>query len=108
MHLFGTYSSTLSIFNFLTRILAKTGFLSNCTVVELFIFKDYPIDSMENISLIFLWNFMYTEKFSNGIPNKKAFTHAYKRLISVVAEMNISNLLGAAEVVKVLDVELKI
>ena len=67
-----------------------------------------PIDSIENISLIFLWKFMYTEKFSNGIPNKKAFAHSYKRLISVVAEMHISNLLGASEIVKILNVERKI
>ena len=51
---------------------------------------------------------MYTQKFSNGIPNKKALTHTYKCLISVVAEMKISNLLEAAEVVKVLNIELKI
>ena len=46
---------------------------------------------------------MYTEKFSNGIPNKKAFAHAYKRLISVLAEMQITNLLGASEIVKILN-----
>ena len=52
---------------------------------------------------------MYTEKFLNGIPNKKkAFAHAYKRLLSEVAELDISNLLGASEIVKVLNVELKI
>ena len=71
MDLFGTCLSTISILNFLTRILLKARYLNNGTIVELFIFKDYPIDSMENISLIFLWKFMYTEKLSNGIPNKK-------------------------------------
>ena len=34
--------------------------------------------------------------------------HPYKRLISVLAKMHISNLLGASEIVKILSVELKI
>ena len=108
MHLFGTCLCTISILNFLTRILSKAVFLSNGTIVELLIFKDYPIDSMKIISLIFLWRFMYTEKFSNGFPNIKAFAHAYKRLISVVAEMHITNLLGASEMIKILNFKLKI
>ena len=82
MHLFVNCACTTFIFAFPTRILTKAGYLCNGTVVELFILKEYPIDSMENISLLFLWKFMYSEKFLNGIPNEKAFAHAYRDLIS--------------------------
>ena len=51
---------------------------------------------------------MYTEKFFNGIPNKKAFAHPYKHLIVVVAKMNILKFLGASKIVRILNLELKI
>ena len=50
---------------------------------------------------------MYSTKFSNGIPNKKAFAHAYRVLIEVVAEVHIAHLFGAAKIIKIMNAALK-
>ena len=73
----------------------------------LFLLRNYRSDSIENISLMFLWKFMYSSKFTGGLPDIRAFAYAYRGLISIVAEMGLVQMLGATEILKILYSELK-
>ena len=44
-----------NILQFLIRILKKAGKLSNGCKIDMFLFRNYPINSIENISLMFTW-----------------------------------------------------
>ena len=50
---------------------------------------------------------MYSSKFTGGIPNTRAFTYAYRGLISIVAEMGLVQMLGAMEILRILNLELE-
>ena len=57
---------------FLKRVLIKAGCLKNGSDMSLFFFASYNINSIENISLAILWNFVYNNKFNaeeiQGVP----------------------------------------
>ena len=57
---------------FLKRVLIKAEFLKNCSKMSLFFFACYNINTIENISLAILWNFVYNNKFNaeelQGVP----------------------------------------
>ena len=71
---------------------------------ELFLFKNYNFNSIENISLIYLQSFIYKEKFEEGRILEKAFFYNYKNLI-----MNFTSLPMLAHkvryIMKVLNLE---
>ena len=46
-------SRSNNILQFLIRVLKKAGKLSNGCQIDMFIFKNYPINSIENIALMF-------------------------------------------------------
>ena len=62
--LFGKYEKKSNIFQYQFRVLRKAGYLNNNTNVGFFPFKNYRSDTIENVSLMFLWNFMYVNKFT--------------------------------------------
>ena len=49
---------------FLKRVLKKAGLLRKGCEMSLFFFKDYDINSVENIALATLWNFTYNNKYN--------------------------------------------
>ena len=55
------------ITQFLTRVFTKSGFLKEGSEMSLFFFTNYNINSIENISLAILWNFVYNNKFNDEI-----------------------------------------
>ena len=50
---------TNNILQFLIRVSKKAGGLQNSCKIDMFLFKNYPIDSIENISLMFIWKSVY-------------------------------------------------
>ena len=70
--LFLGYKIVQKLLQFLKRVLIKAGCLKNGSEMSLFFFKNYNINSIENISLVTLWNFVYNNKFNSeklqGVP----------------------------------------
>ena len=50
--------------NFLIRVLKKAGYLKKDGELSFFFFKQYDIDSIENITLATLWKFTYDNKYN--------------------------------------------
>ena len=88
------------------RILRKAGCLSNGCKVDMFLFYGYPIDSMENLSLMFTLKFLYNNKFKEEPLNEKIFLLAYKSLIALIVRMSIPISLWAVNINKILTEEL--
>ena len=90
----------------MVRILRKAGCLGNGCKVEMFLFHRYPIDSMENLSLMFTLKFIYNSKFKEQPFNEKTFLLAYKNLITLIIRMSIPISLWALNIDKILSEEL--
>ena len=74
-------SRSNSILQFLTRVLKRAGILNNRCQIDIFIFKRYPIGSVENITLMFTWKFVFNSKFSSQtllcVPYAYALKHFF-------------------------------
>ena len=97
---------TNKLLQFLIRILRKAEGLINSCIVEIFLFKDYTINSIENLSLTFTWKYVYNCKYNKGSPLVKSFAHSYKGLIAIITHMNLPQLLMARNVLNLLNSEL--
>ena len=98
---------TNKLVQFLIRILRKAGGLINSCRVEMFLFKDYSINSIENLSLMFTWKYVYNCKYNKSSPIVKSFAHAYRGLIAIITYMSLPQLLMARNVLNILNSELK-
>ena len=96
-------SRSNSILQYLIRILKKAGILSRGCQIEMFVFKEYPISSTENISLMFTWKYIYNSKFNNESLLCVPFSYAIKSLFSVVSLMGLPQSLTTREFLKVLE-----
>ena len=74
----------------------------------MFIFKRCPINSNDNIAIMFTWKFIYNSKFTNETLLCIPFTYALKFLFSVFSLMELPQSIIEKEVVKVIELELKI
>ena len=101
-------SRSNTILQFLIQVLRKAGILRNDYQIEMFIFKEYPINSAENIALMFTWKFIYNSKFTNETLLCVPFAYALKFLFSVFTLMGLPQSLTAKDVLRVLESELKI
>ena len=101
-------SRSNTILQFLIWILRKAGILRNGCQIEIFIFKECPIISAENIALMFTWKFIYNSKFTNETLLCVLYAYALKFLFSVFTLMGLPQSLTAKEVLRVLELDLKI
>ena len=66
----------------LSHFLCEANLLNQGSQIECFLYKCYKFNSVENISLVILWDFMYKARFT---PEKHAasgfFTYLYHKLI---------------------------
>ena len=85
----------------------KAGGLQNGCKFYMFLFKNYPINSIENISLMFTWKHIYNYKYCNETLLCIPFTYAYRGLISIITHLSQSLTLIAKDILKILDSELK-
>ena len=74
----------------------------------LLLYEEYKINSMENLSLIFLMRFIYGCKFSDVSVNKSTFAYSYRRFNYVVTEMSQKGLEKSSEITRILNNELGI
>ena len=101
-------SRSNTILQFLIRILRKAGILSRGCQIDMYVFKGYPINSAENISLMYTWKYIYNSKFNNEVLLCVPFTYALTSQFSVFSLMGLPQSLIAREVRQVLEAELKI
>ena len=66
---------------YLIRVLKKAGFLSKGHQIGLFLFKDYNFNSIENLTLTTLWNFIYNLKFSPEKVIGIKFNHYMRNIL---------------------------
>ena len=99
-------SRSNSILQYLIRILRKAGILNRGCQIEMFIFKEYPINSAENISLMYTWIYIYNSKFNETLLGV-SFTYALRSQFLVFSLMGLPQSLIAKEVLHVLETELK-
>ena len=100
-------SRSNTILQYLIRILKKAGILNRGCQVEMFVFKEYPINSAENISLMYTWKYIYNSKFTNETLSCVPYAYTLKFQFSVFTLMGFPQLLISKEVLKVLESELK-
>ena len=74
----------------------------------MFLFQRYPIDSMENVTLMFTLKFLYNSKFNEQPLTEKAFLLAYRGLTSLIIRMSIPISLWAMNVNNILVKELSL
>ena len=70
--------------------------------MELFLSKNYRSDSIENVSLVYLWKIIYSSKMMGELPETCTFTYAYRGLVSIVAKMGLVQMRGASKILKIL------
>ena len=99
-------SMTNKLLQFLIRILRKAGSLMNSCRIEIFLFKDYSINSIENLSLMFTWKYVYNCKYNKSSPIVKSFARAFRGLIAIITHMSLPQLLMARNVLDILNSEL--
>ena len=97
-----------SILQFLIRVLKKAGRLDNGCKIDMFLFKNYPINSTENISLMFTWTHIYNSKYCNETLLCIPFAFSYRSLIAIITHMSLPLTLTARDILKNLDLELKV
>ena len=97
-----------SILQFLVRVLKKARRLQNGCKIDMFLFKNYPINSIENISLMFTWKHIYNSKYCNETLLCTQFSFAYRSLIAIITHMSLPMTLTAKDILKILDYDLKI
>ena len=73
---------TISLVDRLSYYLREANHLSQGDVIECFLYKSYKFNSVENLSLVILWDFMYKVRFT---PEKHAassfFSYLYHELV---------------------------
>ena len=110
IHLFQACSTTKDLLSFLERILNMkiVIHLQKGNTKFVFLYEEYKINSMENLSLIFLMRFIYGCKFNDVSVNKSTFAYSYRRFNYVVAKMSQKDLEKSSEITKILNSELGI
>ena len=96
-----------SILQFLIIVLKKVGRLGNGCKINMFLFKNYPVNSIENISLMFTWKYIYNSKYCNETLLCILFAFSYRSLIAIITHMSLPLTLTARDILKILDFELK-
>ena len=71
-------STINKLLQLMIRTLKKAGCLANGCVIDMFLFIEYPVNSIENITLMFTWKHIYNSKFSCNPLTEKLYMHTYK------------------------------
>ena len=99
-------SITNKILQLMIRILRKAGCLSDGCKIDMFLFYRYPVNSIENITLMFTWKFIYNNKFMDHPLKEKSYLRAYEGLVAIIVHMSIPISLWARNIGKILIDEL--
>ena len=88
------------------RILRKAGCLKNGCKIDMFLFERYPINLIENITLMFTWKHIYNNKFVDQSLSEISYLRTYRGLVTVIVHMAIPISLWAMNIAKILRDEL--
>ena len=88
------------------RIIRKAGCLSIGCKMDMFLFEMYLVNSIENITLIITWKYIYNNKFLDQSLNEISYLRAYKGLVAIIVHMSIPILLWAMNIERILTAEL--
>ena len=100
-------STTSKLLQRMIRVLKKAGCLSDGCKMDMFLFDRYPIDSIENITLMFTWKFIYNSKFTSCPLSGRPYMLAYEGLVAVIIHMSIPISLIAKNIKSILNNELQ-
>ena len=100
-------NTTNKLLQLMIRILKKAGCLANGCKLDMFLFERYPVDSIENITLMFTWKFIYNSKFTGCPLSVRPYMIAYEGLVAVIIHMSISISLIAKNIISMLKSELQ-
>ena len=87
------------------RVFRKAGCLSTGCKIDMFLFDRYPVSSIENITLMFTWKFIYNSKFTVCPLKERTFLGAYRGLIAIIIHMSLPISLMAKNIMNVLIAE---
>ena len=87
----------------LIEILKRANLLKNGTQMEIFLFKCYEFNSIENLSLVLLWNYVYKSKFDTERYSAIKFEYYLMRNIDQLTLLSPNLKLGSQAVLNVLE-----
>ena len=87
----------------LIEVLKGANLLGNGTNIKVFLFKHYNFNSIENLSLVTLWDYIYNAKFASEKYSAVKFESYLKRNIDHLALLSPNLKLGSQAVVNDLD-----
>ena len=87
-------------------MLKKAGFLKKGSELSFFIFKQYDIDSIENLTLTTLWKFTYDNKYNEENLQNIPFALWLKKTVSSLSALPTPLALDAGRVHDVLNLEI--
>ena len=73
----------------------------------MFLFDRYPVSSIENITLLFTWKFIYNNNFTDYPLKERPYLRAHEGLVPVIIHMSILISLLAKNIINILMDELK-
>ena len=92
---------------YLIRVLKKSGFLGNGHQIGLFLFQNYKFNTIENLTLATLWNYIYNLKFSPEKFAEMKFSYFLKNILFQLTSFPPRHSLEAQAIVDVLDMEFR-
>ena len=93
---------TNKILQLMVRVLRKAGCLNYGCKIDVFLFERYPANSIENVTLIFVWKHIYNSKFTDCPLNERTFLGAYKGMIAIIIRMSLPISLMAKNIMNIL------
>ena len=72
---------TVSLVRGLTHLLKEANLLSYDDSIECFLYKAYKFNTVQNLSLVMLWDFMYKARFSHEkYPASRFFSYLNNKI----------------------------
>ena len=87
----------------LIEVLKRANLLKNGVYIEIFLFKYYNFNSIENLSLVMLWNYIYKSKFNFERYSAIKFKYYLKQNIDQLALLSPNLKSESQAVVNVLE-----
>ena len=88
---------------YLIDVLRSANHLSCGHYIETFLFKNYNFNSIENLSLVTLWNYIYRLKFNIEKYIEISFKNYLERTISQLALLSPSLKLESQAIINVIE-----
>ena len=105
MPLFYFCKKVQSLVQYLIKILKRAGRLGAGHIIETFLFQTYYYNSIENLSLVSLWNYIYKLKFNTEKYAEIKFSCYLKQIIRQIALLSPSLKLESQAVLNIREVE---